>query len=169
MQLSTIYTDVKMYGFSSSIDKVEGFDRNLKSAKISGRASQIFMTGNYEIKGQLLLLPIQGKGQFNMTVYGVDAYGKYKFGIFKKNNKEILQATKVLFNMDEPKKVSVYFDNLFGGNKLLGESMNQFLNENWREIFNEFKVALNPKFGELCLNLMNSVFGNFDYHELFIE
>lgn len=62
-----------------------------------------------------------------------------------------------------------YFDNLFNGNKLLADTTNQFMNENWKELFHELKPSIRKSFGKLYHNILDSVFNNNPYHELFVN
>lgn len=60
-----------------------------------------------------------------------------------------------------------YFENLFNGNKALGDNMNQFLNENWNDIFNEIKGPLLKGFGRVFSTIIGHVFSGIPYNELF--
>lgn len=59
--------------------------------------------------------------------------------------------------------------NLFNGNKLLGDTMNQFLNDNWKDILREFMPAISASFNGVFKNMMNKVFIGIPYNELFLE
>ncbi|XP_046393781.1 circadian clock-controlled protein daywake-like [Ischnura elegans] len=92
------------------------------------------MIGNYEASGKVLILPISGKGDFNMTFFGMDVQYEFSCDTVKKSDGELYYAPtthKVDYSV---KKVSFQMENLFNGNKLLGDGMNRFLNENWREV-----------------------------------
>jgi hypothetical protein len=60
-------------------------------------------------------------------------------------------------------------DNLFNGQEALTEHINIFLNENWKEIFNEMKLTIGPAFGEMTTQVMNNVFTKRPYKEFFKE
>lgn len=57
-------------------------------------------------------------------------------------------------------------DNLYNGDKVLGDSTNLFLNENWEEIFNELKRSIFDAFGLIMQNIINTVFRKIPYNEL---
>lgn len=61
----------------------------------------------------------------------------------------------------------MHFENLFNGNKALGDNMNLFLNENWSDILHELKAPIVDAFGNLFLVIINHVFDAFEYSELF--
>lgn len=58
-------------------------------------------------------------------------------------------------------------DNLYNGDRALGESTNLFLNENWKEIFDELKQSIFDAFTLIVQNLLNNVFNKVPYAELF--
>lgn len=69
----------------------------------------------------------------------------------------------------EPKKMIYKVENLFNGDKALGDNMNLFLNENWREIFNEVRASLTKAYGEVFRTIINSVFSKFPYNKYLLE
>lgn len=60
-----------------------------------------------------------------------------------------------------------YFENLFNGNKALGDNMNQFLNENWNDIFLEIKGPLIKGFMKVFTAIIGNVFSGIPYNEMF--
>lgn len=60
-------------------------------------------------------------------------------------------------------------DNLFNGDRLLGESTNKFLNENWSDILNELWPVLRKAIGNIVVGLVRPFFAKFAYNELFLE
>lgn len=61
------------------------------------------------------------------------------------------------------------FENLFNGDKLLGDTTNLFLNENWEDVINELKPALRDAIGAIAGNVIRSVFSKFPYNDYWLE
>lgn len=59
-------------------------------------------------------------------------------------------------------------ENLFNGDKLLGDTTNQFLNENWSDVINELKPALRDAIGLIAGNVIKAVFERFPYEEFWL-
>lgn len=59
------------------------------------------------------------------------------------------------------------FENLFDGNRALGDNMNLFLNENWKEIFEELRVAIEASFADIFKGLVNRLFTTLPYNQMF--
>lgn len=76
-------------------------------------------------------------------------------------------SKKNWFNVFFFLRLYLYFGNLFNGDKALGDNMNLFLNDNWREIFDELRVSVEGAFANIFKNLVNQVFNNLPYNVLF--
>lgn len=61
------------------------------------------------------------------------------------------------------------FTNLFNGNKQLGDTFNKFTNDNWSDILREIKPAMELSMGKIFKSILNNLFGNIPYDEMFIE
>lgn len=61
------------------------------------------------------------------------------------------------------------FENLFNGDKVLGDTTNQFLNENWQDILNELKPVLKDVVSGISQNIIKAVFDKFPYQNIFLE
>lgn len=61
------------------------------------------------------------------------------------------------------------FENLFNGDKVLSESTNRFLNENWTEILRELKPVLTKAIGGIYRAIADPIFNKFPYEELFLR
>lgn len=59
------------------------------------------------------------------------------------------------------------FSNLFNGQKELGDNMNLFLNENWKDIFDDTKASIEKAFVRVVKDFINAVFMKMPYKDLF--
>lgn len=59
------------------------------------------------------------------------------------------------------------FENLFNGNKLLSDTTNTFLNENWKAILDELKLPLRKSIGKTLYEIIGNVFDSIPYEEVF--
>lgn len=147
-------------------------------------------SGNYEISGQMLVVPISGNGKFEFEL-GKNAnsnrYYSYYFlirllfivpgkanishvgkaEIFEKKGQKHMKFKeyKSYFNALEPK---MNYDNLFGDKKL-SDGMNKFINEHIDEIFPEIKKPFEKSFALIFQELCNRLFAKVPLVELFPE
>lgn len=61
------------------------------------------------------------------------------------------------------------FDNLFNGDKKLGDEINKVLNENWESLFNDVKAGYDESFALIFKDLANRVFNRVPFNEIFID
>ncbi|XP_019876885.1 protein takeout [Aethina tumida] len=149
------FSDLVVIGFKTL--KISDLTIDLKNNKAYIQlAGPMNFQGVYDIKGQILVLPINGHGGANITfvdgAYDVDV----SWSIVDKNNVEYVKVDtiKVKLNL---KKVLIHLDKLFNGDKNLGDSMNQLLNENWQDVMKE----ISPGAGKAIAEVLGSVFKNY--------
>lgn len=110
------------------------------------------------ISGQILVLPITGEGFANVSMNELttrhELQGEYFQG--KDNNTYInITSYKIKF---KPKWVIFRFDNLFNGDKVLGKTMNKFMNDNWEPVFHGIIPGYEDNFGEKFKSIANILF-----------
>lgn len=85
---------------------------------------------------------------------------------FEKGGKKYLKATEFTIDLT-PGKVTYNFENLFNGNKRLGDEMNKLMNENWKEIYEEVDGDFNLALQIVFQDYANKIFTQVPYDELF--
>lgn len=58
--------------------------------------------------------------------------------------------------------------NLFNGDKALGDNMNKFLNENWKEIFTELKPSIEEAFSAIFEVYSKRILERVQFKNLFL-
>lgn len=58
-------------------------------------------------------------------------------------------------------------ENLFNGDKLLGDTTNQFMDENWRDLFNEIQPAILKAIDIMSFDIVKPIFDKVPYAELY--
>ncbi|KAL3270456.1 hypothetical protein HHI36_021003 [Cryptolaemus montrouzieri] len=124
------------------------------------------MDFKYSVDGNIAALPIEGNGQGKIQIHkGIFSYGlDYKIG--EKRGKRFMQVIKDDIKI-EPKGVNFNFDNLFGGDKILGDQVNKFLNENWREIMEELTPSVNEVIRALIRRITGYILQKVPIEEIF--
>ncbi|XP_015364140.1 PREDICTED: protein takeout-like [Diuraphis noxia] len=118
---------------------------------------QCMFLGKYSVSGQVLILPIKGDGDANITVNGITFTYLYDYNLVKRaNERDYVDIVKSELKFDA-KGMKLKLDNLFNGDKLLGDNMNLFLNENWQDLLKEFGPAIGDAFGTIMKNTLGSV------------
>uniref|UniRef100_A0A6M2DWZ1 Putative hemolymph juvenile hormone binding protein n=1 Tax=Xenopsylla cheopis TaxID=163159 RepID=A0A6M2DWZ1_XENCH len=137
---------------------------------LTGHVPKIEVKGKYKADGQVLVLPVQGDGDASIVLYDVDI----RLTI-KETSQRSERKGKSYMQLDQfdvkftPKRVTMHFDNLFNGDKVLGDNLNNFINENWPEIFKEVQPALEDSLAQIFLEITNRVFNKVPTEEVFIN
>ncbi|KAJ9577446.1 hypothetical protein L9F63_005947 [Diploptera punctata] len=122
----------------------------------------------YNISGKVLLLPIQGQGPGKLLFTNVRAeYGYQWEEEKKKDGKEYYRIVKSKLT-ENPEKMTVKFDNLFNGNKLLGDNMNLVINENWQEIHKDLGPPVADGIAQYMENVINNIYSLVPIENVFI-
>lgn len=128
------------------------------------------LTGNYELDGQIIFLPITGEGHANISMHQMtsqhDMRGEYF--VNPEDGETYVNITNYRIKF-KPKYVTFDFENLFNGDKVLGDTMNQFMNQNWKAVFNGLIPEYAKFFGSKFISVANNVFQKVPLKNIFLE
>ncbi|XP_013113707.1 protein takeout [Stomoxys calcitrans] len=164
------FKDNQIIGLKDAkVVKVKGFGKDLtKKHDIHLVVPQIDLVGNYKVDGKILILPISGKGTNNITLFNTDLRIQFTGVSMEKDGSTYMNIEKFRLDLD-PKGMHFKIDNLFNGDKALGDNMNLFLNENWQDIFREIKASITSAFGQIFQSVISHVFTKYPYDKYFVE
>lgn len=91
---------------------------------------------------------------------------RFKGNSITKNDDTYLQPEKVKLSFTIS-QMFVHLDNLYNGNKLLGDYTNAFLNRNWLEVWTEIRKSVFTSFGQIVGNVLVNFFSTVPYEDLF--
>lgn len=111
-----------------SINCFSGFGKDPKTSKYEVHATvpKIVIKGKYKIDGRVLVLPIQGEGNADLVFDNAVFIVKYKPKVVEKNGKQYIQTDRFQLDFDTS-QLHIQLENLFNGDKALGENMNQVI------------------------------------------
>ncbi|CAH2093367.1 unnamed protein product [Euphydryas editha] len=166
--LTQNYRGIKLHGLTDSIITTYKADLKHYRLKTESVTPKMEFVADYVMKGRILVLPIQGKGVANITM--VNLVVKHDiFGEPIKRDGEIYMHIKDYKVKFIPEKVSLYFSNLFNGDKRLGDQMNLFLNENSELVFNELKESYEKSLSSVFQDVTNKIFDKVPMNKIFLE
>lgn len=65
------------------------------------------------------------------------------------------------------KKLHIQLDNLFNGDKVLGDATNKFLNDNWEIVYNEVNSGFFEKVDKQTKDIIQKVLNTIPHKKLF--
>ncbi|BES95612.1 Hypothetical protein NTJ_08421 [Nesidiocoris tenuis] len=143
-------------------------DLRKKHISLRLKIPRLMVMGKYDVQGKVLVFPIVGRGDSNITLTDIDVTAALDYRLFKRKKEEYGQAIKhrVVFDASGFK---IHLSNLFNGDKLLGENMNLILNDNWREVLDDLRPSISTTVGEIILKILNQIFDIVPYSQFFIQ
>lgn len=144
----------------------QGKDRNVKLQLNAKLDSPISLLAKYKINGKVLVLPISGFGDCNITLAEPETTIEFTGEEVTRDNFKYIIFKDLQFRL-KPKHVSMQFENLFNGNRALGDNMNLFLNENWKEVYGELEAPIGKAFGMTILQVTNRIFSKVPSNVIF--
>lgn len=168
--LRSSFKDAEIHGLSTSkvIRTAAKFNGQFK-LRSDAYTPRMDFDGQYSMNGQILVLPITGEGYANVSMHELttrhDLMGEYFKGT---DGKIYVNVTdyKIKF---KPKWVTYRFDNLFNGDKLLGSTMNKFMNDNWQAVFEALIPGYELDFGNKFRKFSNILFRQVPFDLIFLE
>ncbi|CAH1397720.1 unnamed protein product [Nezara viridula] len=157
------FKNLNLDGVSNT--KVLDAKTDWKEMSFKANLDNLIITGDYNIAGKVLVLPISGNGASNITMTDTDVTAKMKLKEFQKGGKSYFKAETFELGIF-PKKTFFNLQNLFNGDKALGDNMNLFLNENHAQIVNELKPAISKALSQGFLQVANQVFSKIPTNEI---
>ncbi|XP_049947742.1 circadian clock-controlled protein daywake-like [Schistocerca serialis cubense] len=165
VSVRSTYSGIRVRGPASFNLKSVKVDLNKDRARFKLRLPRLEMTSDYKIDGRILLMPIIGKGHCEGNFTDVDATCTMQGERVERDGATYLHVKtfSTSFSIGHAK---VKLNNLFGGDKELGDAMNQFLNENWRNVATEIKPVLEETISDLFKKFSNKIFSKFPMEQL---
>ncbi|XP_047105479.1 protein takeout-like [Schistocerca piceifrons] len=163
------FNDISIFGINELVIKETNFDLAKNEAEIKARIPVCQLMGKYSVDGKILLLAIKGSGDVNVTLVDLDIVVTVHWELEKRDDgKEYIKPTHSEIKYDMS-RAYMHLDGLFGGNKLLGDNMNTFLNENWQEVVKEIGPALTEALSAVVTQVLSGITNLVPYDEVFPE
>ncbi|KAK3912600.1 Protein takeout [Frankliniella fusca] len=152
------FRDMNVHGPSNATANYVRLDFNKKVYQLGVNIPTIRVDANYIIEGQILLLPLVGEGAARLNLRNVTCSATCDIDFPEKDGQKVMwfKNIHVDFSVGE---MRIHLNNLFNGNKVLGRTVNQFLNKNSVEVIGELREELGRALGEVFLPILQKAFG----------
>ncbi|XP_017773977.1 PREDICTED: protein takeout-like [Nicrophorus vespilloides] len=141
-------------------------DGKKMTSKVELTFDEIDITATYDIKGQLLILPIQGHGPAKITMKNAKFTFEFDWDV-KPNDKGVDYVVLGDSNLHYTTEKSHYhFDNLFNGDKALGDQMNAFIEENSEEVSKDIEPSVSETIKLVVMGIFQSVCSSMPFSDI---
>ncbi|XP_011863107.1 PREDICTED: protein takeout [Vollenhovia emeryi] len=161
------YQNVKIYGLTKNL-QVYDYQINWDKLIFTSRSynPRVDFTADYKLDGRVLLLPIRGEGKCNISMHDLVSTHDIRFETFEKDGDTYMRAKKYITKFI-PKHVTLNFDNLFNGQRAIGEQLTKFFADNADIIFQEFAGPYAETFGIVFTKITNDIFTRVPMSKIF--
>ncbi|CRK98544.1 CLUMA_CG011895, isoform A [Clunio marinus] len=156
VQLNGSFNNLKIRGPSNATVAKAELNLEKKFLNFDLEIPKLRINATYNLKGNILLLPLIGAGDVNILLKEIKTSVFTKISLRKIPQEVInIDQMKVKFNVGN---MRIHLDNLFNGNKVLSASFSMFLNQNSKEILAELQEDLENGLGDIFTGIWNSVY-----------
>ncbi|XP_034651033.1 protein takeout [Drosophila subobscura] len=127
---------------------------------------RIDFKGKYSMHLNLLLLNIKGRGNMQGYAENAEAFVKMRGTRYLKNGKEYVKFTKMTMRI-QFKDFKLNLENLFNGDRILGEVGNTLINSNQELYLNEIIPGLERGLSKQFLDVANEILETATFDEMF--
>ncbi|XP_063223817.1 circadian clock-controlled protein daywake-like [Bacillus rossius redtenbacheri] len=167
--IDIVLRDIQIRGLQHAVLTKARYDLKGKKVEVTADVPNIWLTFKYEIDGKILAVPIVGKGDGSLNMSNVNLFYNTLISLVKKEDGlEYMHVDDFKFNY-KTKNTVWHLDNLFNGNKALGESTNAFLNENWQLLNSELGPHFAQAIGDVAKQIIVGITNVVPYDEFFPE
>ncbi|XP_076255830.1 circadian clock-controlled protein daywake-like [Rhynchophorus ferrugineus] len=135
------YRNIELSGLTDAVIKDSYFDRDTKVFSFTAVIPKLIQKADYDINGKLLTLPVTGSGSSYLQLDNMNLKIVLTLEEYIRDGTQYYKIKSIILDMPIS-RLSGHFDNLFNGNKLLGDNFNRLLNDEWEVIYNDIKRPL---------------------------
>ncbi|KAB0797581.1 hypothetical protein PPYR_08574 [Photinus pyralis] len=160
LALKSTYTDIKVYGPSQFVLKSVKIDLKKDRVRLKLWLPHLRVVSQYSMNGRMLMMPISGKGESCGNYSNIDVTVTLQ-------GQRITKHGDVYFNIKDfyvdfvLGHATIKLENLFNGDKHLGDTMNSFLNDNWQNVAKEIKPVLEDNVAKIFKKMANRIFSKY--------
>uniref|UniRef100_T1PFS3 Hemolymph juvenile hormone binding protein (JHBP) n=1 Tax=Musca domestica TaxID=7370 RepID=T1PFS3_MUSDO len=170
IQLNFKFIQLTSQGLEDSIIvNTSGWTKTPKNLEANLILPKLVINGDYETDGRILLLALDGKGTgyFEMTDNQVNI--KVKVVLEKRSDgKNYIRIIKIKAVMI-PKNLFIKMDNLVKGSPELSKTINDVINDNWSDVWQELAPGINNALAQIIESLAAPVFDKLSYDDFYVE
>uniref|UniRef100_A0A8D8YE63 Protein takeout n=1 Tax=Cacopsylla melanoneura TaxID=428564 RepID=A0A8D8YE63_9HEMI len=160
--------DNLLYGQSKDVVKDLSIDLKRRELKVTLFCPRFQLLSKYEMSGKVLILPITGKGNGNITSVNTYLDMNIKWDTVKRDGVKYLKPRTYTYKI-RPERTYLNFENLFNGDKYLGSQMNQFMNDNYKELNAAFMPVFEKVLAEEDKAELEAILSTIPYDDIFLD
>lgn len=159
VRIKALFTDIVALGAGNYTIKDVRSDVKKLRIDLSLGIPRVETRGKYEVIGNVLLLPVRSNGEFWTEFSDISAIAKIYGKPLERDGETFMSVEKMLVDFTMKNARFKVKDNINTQN-VLGEAINQFLNQNANELIQEMRPAASQSIAKLFRKFLNDAFSN---------
>ncbi|XP_011309495.1 protein takeout [Fopius arisanus] len=157
VRVSALFSNITAIGPGNyTVGRVRVDLRNLR-LDLHLAIPKIELQGHYVVAGNVLLFPIQSQGDFWALFGDVEAIARVQGVEELRDGVRYMRIHRLLVDFSLGRARFRVVDQL-NGNNVIGQAMNQFLNQNAKEIIEEMRPAASASIAKHFMSFLNTAF-----------
>ncbi|KAG5894247.1 hypothetical protein JTB14_007874 [Gonioctena quinquepunctata] len=166
--VSQRYRNLNIHGMTRSKVKILEVDLDQRCFwKSSVESPQINLIGDYELKGKIMIFPIDSHGRANISLTRLHHNHTMICEKFTKKSQIYMRIVNYTMEM-LPDEIHYDFNDIFSTNRQMGNEILKTLNENSLELFKDVKNGFQKAFSIFHSQIGNLVFSKVPMDEIFL-
>ncbi|XP_070162436.1 protein takeout [Polyergus mexicanus] len=162
ISITSTYTDIEVQGGTNFTLKSVKIDVDKDRVRLKLYLPRLEMIARYNMKGRIMLLPINGNGLARGNFTDIDIIATVQGERYQSQKTGEIHYRVIDFYVDfDVGNANIYLDNLFNGDGTLSNAMNLFLNDNWNVVAAEIKPALENTVSDMFKTFSNKIYSKF--------
>ncbi|VVC40627.1 Hypothetical protein CINCED_3A014149 [Cinara cedri] len=168
VNLDLKFNDVDLINLKHSQIKSVYYDSVNYNAKIEVLLPEsLLLEGNYEANGNVLVVPIKGKGKCKLAIDISKVDLNVQFKPVERNGNTFMDINNLTITFIAT-NLNLQFENLMNADKALSNNINVFLNENWRDILKELQPNIEQFMGMALQEISQHFFNSIPENEILL-
>ncbi|XP_052864667.1 protein takeout-like [Anopheles cruzii] len=159
VRIKALFTDIVAHGAGNYTIKEVRSDLKKLRIDMSIGIPRVESRGKYEVIGNVLLLPVRSNGEFWTEFSDITAIAKIYGKSVERDGETFMAIDKITIDFTMKNARFKVKDHVNTQN-VLGEAINQFLNQNANELIQEMRPAASQSIGKLFRKFLNDAFTN---------
>ncbi|XP_014607681.1 PREDICTED: uncharacterized protein LOC106788710 [Polistes canadensis] len=155
VRVSALFSNITVYGAGNYNTTKIRMDLNTLRIDLHLTIPKVELQGRYEVAGNILLFPIKSHGDFWALFGDIAAVARAQGSIEIRDGIRYMELTKLLVDFSLGHARFRINDEL-NGNNVIGQAMNQFLNQHAKEIIEEMRPAASSSIAKHFLSFLNT-------------
>ncbi|KAL1488296.1 hypothetical protein ABEB36_015245 [Hypothenemus hampei] len=168
LNLAQHYTEVSLGGLSDVKVQKAHYDLEKKALHIESMFPKIVQLAHYIVSGRILSLPVYGNGNASLILETCKIVLDLQLEEVTRNGQKFFNMKSIVADIT-PKKMITHFDNLFNGNKLLGDNMNSVIKEEWAALYFDVKPSVDKNYAEVFKHYAQELFNKIPANQIFSQ